>query len=127
VWRGPEGAPKLAAEVGAAEPCRRGQVVDPERFRVAGIGEVLGAGQVAGGRDEGDGAILGAVGECAGAAVGAPEPCLRVAMAGADDDPQLASGPGAGAEAAGDAEAIDPPFGATSEAAQTYAPLRTAM
>ena len=47
-----EGAPELAAEVGAREARRPGQVVDPERLEVAGVGQVLGAQQMAGGRDE---------------------------------------------------------------------------
>ena len=34
-------------------PAARGHVVDVERLGVAGVGEVLGAQQVAGGRDEG--------------------------------------------------------------------------
>ena len=48
-----EGAPELATEVGARQPGGVGQVVDPERLEVAGVGQVLRAQQVAGGRDEG--------------------------------------------------------------------------
>ena len=48
-----EGAAELAAEVGAREAGGAGEVVDVERLGVAGVGEVLGAQQVAGGRDEG--------------------------------------------------------------------------
>ena len=47
-----EGAPELAAEVRAREAGRAGQVVDAERLEVARVGEVPGAQQVAGGRDE---------------------------------------------------------------------------
>ena len=45
-------APELAAEVRPRERRRGGKVVDPERLRVARVGEVLGAEQVTGGRDE---------------------------------------------------------------------------
>ena len=48
-----ERAAELAAEVGAREAGGAGQVVDVERLEVARVGEVLGAQQVAGGRDEG--------------------------------------------------------------------------
>ena len=47
-----ERAPELAAEVRAREAGGAGHVVDAERLEVAGVGEVLGAQQVAGGRDE---------------------------------------------------------------------------
>ena len=47
-----EGALELAAEVRARQPGGARQVVDVERLEVAGVGEVLGAEQVTGGRDE---------------------------------------------------------------------------
>ena len=47
-----EGAPELAAEVRAREPGGAGEVVDLERLEVARVGQVLGAQQMAGGRDE---------------------------------------------------------------------------
>ncbi len=47
-----EGAAELTAEVGAREPGRRGEVLDPERLRVTSVGEVLGAEQVPGRRSE---------------------------------------------------------------------------
>jgi len=49
VWGLAEGAAELAAEVGAGEPRGRGHLLDPERLRVAGVGEVLGTQQVPGG------------------------------------------------------------------------------
>ena len=61
-----ERAPELAAEVRARQAGRAGQVVDAERLEVAGVGEVLGAQQVAGGRDERHRARLGAHAEGAG-------------------------------------------------------------
>ena len=48
-----EGAAELAAEVRAREAGGAGEVVDVERLEVPGVGEVLGAQQVPGGRDEG--------------------------------------------------------------------------
>jgi hypothetical protein len=53
VRRHAERTAELAAEVGPRQPRRPGQVVDAERLGVARVGEVLGAQQVAGGRDEG--------------------------------------------------------------------------
>ena len=47
-----ERAPELAAEVRAREAGGAGQIVDAERLEVAGVGEVLGAQQMAGGRNE---------------------------------------------------------------------------
>ena len=47
-----EGALELAAEVRAREPGGARQVVDVERLEVARVRQVLGAEQVAGGRDE---------------------------------------------------------------------------
>ena len=47
-----EGFLELAAEVGAREAGRARHVVDAERLGVAGVGEVLGAEQVSGGRYE---------------------------------------------------------------------------
>jgi hypothetical protein len=48
-----EGAAELAAEVGAREAGRAGEVVHVERLEVARVREVLGAQQMAGRRDEG--------------------------------------------------------------------------
>ena len=48
-----ERAPELAAEVRAREARRAREVVDVERLEVAGVGEVLGAQQMACGRYEG--------------------------------------------------------------------------
>ena len=47
-----EGAPELAAEVGAREAGGAGHVLDAERLGVAGVGQVPGAQQMAGGGDE---------------------------------------------------------------------------
>ncbi len=47
-----EGAAELAAEVCARKAGGSGQVVDTEWLGVPGVGQVLGAEQVAGGRDE---------------------------------------------------------------------------
>ena len=48
-----ERAAELAAEVGARQARGSGQVVHVQRLEVAGVGQVLGAQQVAGGREEG--------------------------------------------------------------------------
>src|SRR5262249_55877317 len=50
-----ERAPEAAAEVGAGEAGRAGQVVHLERLEVARVGEVLGAQEVRGGGYEGHG------------------------------------------------------------------------
>ena len=47
-----ERSPKLAAEVRPRQPRGAGQVVDVQRFDVASVGEVSGAQQVAGRRNE---------------------------------------------------------------------------
>jgi hypothetical protein len=44
--------------VRAGEPGCRRQVVDAERFEVAGVGQILGTEEVALGRDEGDAASM---------------------------------------------------------------------
>ena len=51
----PERPPELAAEVRARQAGGAREVVDAERLGVARVGEVLGAQQVACGRDEGHG------------------------------------------------------------------------
>jgi hypothetical protein len=53
VGRLAEGAAELAAEVGAREARGAGQVIHVERLEVPGVGQVLGAQEVAGGGDEG--------------------------------------------------------------------------
>jgi hypothetical protein len=47
-----EGAPELAAEVSPGEARGRRHVVDVERLEIAGVGEILGAKEVPGGRYE---------------------------------------------------------------------------
>jgi hypothetical protein len=47
-----EGTAELAAEVGAREAGRDGEVIHAQRLEVSGVGQVLGAQQVAGGRSE---------------------------------------------------------------------------
>ena len=52
VRRVAEGAAELAAEVSLGETRGPSEVLDVERLGIAGVGEVLGAQQVAGGRYE---------------------------------------------------------------------------
>ena len=47
-----EGAAELAAEVGRREPGGAGEVFDAQGLEVAGVGQVLCAQEMAGGRDE---------------------------------------------------------------------------
>src|SRR5205823_6121749 len=53
VRRFAEGSPKLTAEMGAGEPGGASEVVHVERLEIARVRQVLGAEQMAGGRDEG--------------------------------------------------------------------------
>jgi hypothetical protein len=43
VWRLPESATKLAAEVGARKTCRAREIIDVQGLEVTGVGKILGA------------------------------------------------------------------------------------
>ncbi len=53
MWRLAKGVAELTAEVGAGETSGARQLLYAERLEVPGVGEILGAQQVAGRRSEG--------------------------------------------------------------------------